>query len=258
MFVKPDHFSSVLIKKAYSKLKKYNTPLFESVEKYYLYLTGVIFFPPLNYVSIEINSACNRSCTFCPNSIEERPKFFLEEELFYKIIQDLKDIGFKGEINFNLYNEPLLDPRICMFMKHIKKELPSAYMYLNTNGDFLNITKWKELRDSGLSFANVTQYDGKINKNITKLIDALDAEEKKHIYAHELGGKHSRAGLVGSDYTGPLPLKEVCTRPFNQLPINWKGKVILCCNDYYGSVEIGDVRHEKISDIWEKSDLCKL
>jgi len=236
-----------LFPKPYSLLKKLS--IFLKYEIFYL--------PPIEDVDIEINSFCNRKCKYCPNYNYEREKAFLNEKLFYKIIYELKNIGFKGKICFNMFNEPLLDLRICKFIKHIRNELPSTFIYLNTNGDFLNLSLWKELRASGLDWANVTQYDGKINANIQRLFDELNSEEKKHIGAHLLQHINNRAGLVNNNCNRELPLKEYCPYPFDHLTVNYKGKIALCCNDYFGSVEIADVRDKNISEIW-RSKIFKL
>lgn len=149
-------------------------------------------------MALEINSSCNRKCRYCPNYNHTREPGFLEEQLSYKIIDELKDIEFDGKITFNLFNEPLLDKRLPVFIKDIRKNLPHVYIYLNTNGDLLDLHLWEKLRKVGLDFANVTQYDGKVNKNIQKVLDNLDPEEREHFCAHTFDVKKAinRAGLV--------------------------------------------------------------
>lgn len=226
-----------------------------------LYYSILYFFfkvPPLRAIGIEINSACNRRCPWCPNHEYKREVAFLDEEIFYKIINDLKDIKFKGKLTFNLYNEPLLDKRLIKFIKYVRKTIPSTFIYLNTNGDFLDLNLWKEFRKAGLDFAKISQYDGKINENIKKILNKINPEEKKHFYAYIFNTKeiNNRAGLVKLKKGESLPLKKFCNRPFYQLNINYKGKAVLCCNDYFGSVEIGDVSKESMKNIW-KSDIFK-
>lgn len=46
------------------------------------------------------------------------------------------------------------------------------------------------------------------------------------------------------------PLAKMCTRPFRFLNINWKGDAILCCNDYYGQTNFGNVKVKKLTEIW--------
>lgn len=56
--------------------------------------------------------------------------------------------------------------------------------------------------------------------------------------------------MVKSKREPKVPPKKYCSRPFYQLCINYKGKVVLCCNDYYGVVEIGDVHNSSIKELW--------
>ncbi len=212
-----------------------------------------IFNPPLQAVALEINSFCNRKCLNCPNHDNVRPVAFLEDRLYYRIIDQLAALDFSGRLTFNMFNEPLLDKRLPDFVAYARKMLPSAFIYLNTNGDLLNLNMWLTLRRSGLDFANISQYDGKYNDNIRDLLNSIDDQEKKHIFhrvfdiqrdATNLGGSVSRVNRRA------LPLKEFCVRPFYQLCVNYKGRVVLCCSDYFGAVEIGDIRRQSIKQIW--------
>ena len=72
--------------------------------------------PVLRAMTIEISSACNRTCSWCPNSITPRKKqVLMEEAVFLKAVQDAKAMGFHGRVTFNLYNEPLLDRRLVRY-----------------------------------------------------------------------------------------------------------------------------------------------
>ena len=214
--------------------------------------------PTLKAVAIEINSACNRRCSFCPNSTNRREVAFLKESIYYKIIDDLKDMGFDGKLTFNGYNEPMLDRRLEKFIEYTRKALPGVYIYINTNGDFLTLDRWTKLREAGLDFANISQYDGKINDNVQKILDEIEPSEKPHFGAHIFNEKqiNNRAGLVKKEIELKLPLKRYCNRPFTQMVINYKGKVVLCCNDYFSTIEIGDLSVESIQNVW-KSKIFK-
>lgn len=208
--------------------------------------------PTLTAVAIEINSACNRKCAWCPNYSNYRKIDFLDEKVFFKVIDELKAMKFKGRITFNLYNEPLLDKRLLRFIDYVRKNIPSACRYLNTNGDLLNLDIWKKLRKAGLDYANISQYDGKINENIKEILNIISSKEKEHLHAHifDTNAICNRAGLVKSKGELKVPFKKYCSRPFYQLCINYKGKVVLCCNDYHGVVEIGDVHNSSIKELW--------
>ena len=168
------------------------------------------------------------------------------------MINELRGMRFKGEISFNLYNEPLLDSRLLGFISYARKNLPRSFLYINTNGDLLDLSMWKKLRQAGLDWANVTQYDGKINENILSLLDKLSPDEKKHIHAHLLDGIHNQGGLVKKSDTRTFPLKKFCKRPFYQMSVNYKGEVLICCVDYFGWVVVGRLDKESVPSLWKK------
>lgn len=211
-----------------------------------------LYKPTLSSLSIEINSGCNRKCNWCPNCSEIRPQNkYLDEFLFYNIIDQMVESEFKGKVTFNLYNEPLLDKRLSKFIKYVREKLPSSFIYLNTNGDLLNRELWNLLREQGLDYAKISQYDGKINENVKYVLGSLADEERKHFDVRVFNPLKisNRAGLIKT--ASKLPLKTFCSNPFYELNITYEGKIILCCNDYYGQVEIGDVRTKSIKEIWE-------
>lgn len=70
-------------------------------------------------VCIETITTCNRKCSYCPNSLYDRGLVMnqsrMESALFRKIIDDLAQSGWRGEIVPHLYGEPLLDERLPAF-----------------------------------------------------------------------------------------------------------------------------------------------
>jgi radical SAM protein with 4Fe4S-binding SPASM domain len=46
------------------------------------------------------------------------------------------------------------------------------------------------------------------------------------------------------------PMSKMCIRPFRAMTINWKGDVILCCNDYHASASTGNVMERSLLDLW--------
>ena len=213
---------------------------------------------PLTALAIEINSACNRRCPWCPNCEAIRPKNkFLDETLFYSIIDQLVEMEFRGRVTFSLYNEPLLDRRLPLFIRYTRENLPSSLIYLNTNGDLLDLELWRSLRKDGLDYADVSQYDGKYSRNIQNILEHLDGEEEEHFHAHIFDPSEIRNRAGSVTRASKLPLQRFCDRPFRQLCVTYEGKAVICCNDYFGQVEIGDVRTESIEEVWENETIVQ-
>jgi MoaA/NifB/PqqE/SkfB family radical SAM enzyme len=63
----------------------------------------------------------------------------------------------------------------------------------------------------------------------------------------------NRSGNVPSIAKPRMSLDRICVRPFRLIQINWKGEVILCCNDYYADVVCGNINEASVTDIWYNS-----
>jgi hypothetical protein len=214
--------------------------------------------PPLLAVAIEISAACNRRCGYCPNHDHPRAEAYLDAGLFRKMVGELKEMGFQGRFAFNLYNEPLMDARLPEFIAHVRNELPGAYILIDTNGDFLNRPRWDALRAAGLDYAHITRHDGIITAALQEVLDAEGPDRARGLSLDtSVAVINNRAGLVR---TAPVPaavLKRVCPRPFSQLCVTYEGKGVLCCNDYFGAVMLGDASRETIRELWGSRVLRK-
>jgi radical SAM protein with 4Fe4S-binding SPASM domain len=61
----------------------------------------------------------------------------------------------------------------------------------------------------------------------------------------------NRSGYVpGFHKELKAPLVRHCTKPFRFLNINWTGDALLCCNDYYGKMSMGNVQASTLMEIW--------
>lgn len=103
--------------------------------------------PDFQDIQIETCNRCNNDCPFCPanrNNDTRKPRF-MDEELFYSIIDQLYAMDYHGTISLFSNNEPLLDGRILKFVEYARKCLPNAIHYLYTNGILLNAEKFSAL-----------------------------------------------------------------------------------------------------------------
>ena len=46
-----------------------------------------------------------------------------------------------------------------------------------------------------------------------------------------------------------------CYRPSNQVVIDWKGDVVLCCNDFYANHTFGNVSNKPLLESWNHPTL---
>lgn len=199
------------------------------------------------YVEIETYPICNRKCSFCPVSQDKTPKKMMSDELFNKIINELKELHFKGEVSLSCYGEPLLDKRLAGFAKRIKAELGSKII-INTNGDFLTTEKFRELIAAGIDTIYLSQHDKESPSVIKNLFSEISPTEQRHLAFNLVNEDTELVNRGGSVEVKILRTLFGC--PFRNIYIRADGNVRLCCNDYYCEVKLGNVNQSKLIDIW--------
>ena len=71
-------------------------------------------------IEIEINSNCNLSCSYCPNSLFDRKETGqMKWSTFTELVSQLKNNNYKGKIAFDFYNEPMEAINFKHYVTHI-------------------------------------------------------------------------------------------------------------------------------------------
>jgi MoaA/NifB/PqqE/SkfB family radical SAM enzyme len=185
----------------------------------------------------------------------------MSENLFMKIISELRDMHFSGRLSLFQNGEPLLDKRLSRWISLSKQYCPDAFSLIITNGDLLTYEKAIDLFSSGLDALKVNTYDkqtfhriqetiGKLGRTIAKKILFLDYSEKKDWT--------NRGGTVPSPIKPTMSPDNICLRPFRQLYISCKGTVPQCCADYLQINIVGDVNNQSLMEIWTGEPLAEL
>ena len=205
--------------------------------------------------NIETYAFCNRKCDFCFNSehLPDRDKGIMKEGLYFKIIDELASINYAGRISPHFYGEPLLDKRLTKFVSYARESCPNAYIRFGTNGDFLTRDLLVELVDSGVSRVLITNYDDIEKENLIKL--SQEFSDYVVLRSYKDIRLVNRAGAI-FDKENPN-IDKPCLRPSSQLVVNWKGNVLLCCNDYYEQHIFGNVNDKTTFEIWKSKEFKK-
>ena len=134
-------------------------------------------------IEFETTAYCNRKCVYCPNvdneSFGDDENFLMKEEVFKKLISQLKDLDFQGLISPHLYGEPMSDPRMSSWIKHIREELPKSKIKIVTNGDYLNLESFKLFKKSGVNIFYISKHSKKLKKPCRELLDTLSRDEMR-------------------------------------------------------------------------------
>ena len=242
--------------------------------------------PLFTRIQIQTVSWCNRSCIFCPSGKFPVEKVFMPVAVYHRIIQQLQALNYAGRISPYLMNESLLDKRLPEFIAYTRAHCPESWIAINTNGDALSETLLERLFDAGLNSLDVNAYDSPAQHakhlalaarftarreditlrtgysnpffqgdNIprsTKLLNCRDMSfwESRFLAKIATPDLQNRSGNIpgARQVSAPLPLG--CSRPSQQMYVNYRGEAVLCCNDWRFEVIMGDTAQATLAEIW--------
>lgn len=206
-------------------------------------------------ILIETRNVCNRKCWFCKFGQERQDSKILQMDwdTIRRILGNLKDLNYTGRISWYNINEPLSDSRMCKVLKLTREYCPRAFLSFATNGDLLNGQLYGKLKQNGLDALGVSVYDDKTLARMEKIADAqmvlIDMRSARP------GVLDNRAGNILQENNAFLKFRSrfenrSCERPFSMIVVNPAGQVVLCCADMYWDVVMGDVREQRLEEIW--------
>lgn len=130
-----------------------------------------------SHIEIGIHKFCNMKCPFCPHGQPESegsmPKGTMPEELYLKVLSDLKEMRFCGRISFHLMNEPLLCKNILKFVRLAREYCPEAWILIITNGSVLSYKYLLELFENGVDRVAINHYSKAKARRVFPLMNAL-------------------------------------------------------------------------------------
>ncbi len=206
-------------------------------------------------VDIEITTLCNRKCGYCPLSYssESKKKNYMDIRVFDRAISGLERIGFKGELNFGGYGEPLLDTRIPEFLRMARRRLPNVLLTVHTNGDFFTDEHLKLFSEYDIR-AYVTLHD-----DSQKSKDFIRRYSKsEHVFVRqniENDTLSTRGGLVE---VKNREIKKICIHAPLILKINSSGDVVICADDFNAENTFGNVMERTLLDIWDDGHFSEI
>ena len=145
------------------------------------------------------------------------------------------------------------------FIKHARKELPDAFLYLFTNGTLMGLEKFKSVVDH-LDFVCLDLYYDKVEDIMTDMITSVtDYCERNHlcnkvmIQVINRSAIRNNRGGISKNRTNIYQPKAPCILPFTQMIVRPDGKCSLCCNDPTGEYTLADLTKESVVDAWNNA-----
>lgn len=225
--------------------------------------------PPMPLVvNLETINRCNSTCSFCTanKNAEKRPYKRMEDELFYSIIDQLRDWGYKGHLTLYGNNEPFLDTRIVEFHKYCREQLPESFIFLSSNGLLLTVEKVKEIIPyvDQLIINNYCR-DMKLHDNVKEIYDYAKAhpEEFKDVdlliqMRYMDAVLTNRAGSAPNKQNSVKIIKETCLMPYTDMFIFPDGRMGICCCDNFEVTNLADLTQVPLKDAWNSEEYKKL
>ncbi|MBQ9990309.1 MAG: SPASM domain-containing protein [Lachnospiraceae bacterium] len=215
-------------------------------------------------VNLETINRCNSTCSFCTANkhAEKRPYKRMEDQLFYRIIDQLRDWGYKGHLTLYGNNEPWLDTRIVEFHKYCREQLPDCFIFMSTNGLTLDMDKVKAITPyvDQLIINNYCR-DMKLHANIQTVYDYIrknPAEFEKVDILVQIRYMDAvltnRAGSAPNKKNETKIITETCLMPFTDIFIFPDGRMGICCCDNFEVTTMADLNTTSIKDAWNSEE----
>ena len=206
-------------------------------------------------ILIETCNTCTRTCWFCKFGQERQDEAItrMDRETIRKILENLNSLQYRGRISWYNINEPLLDRRMAEILRMTKEYCPQAFVSLATNGDLLDEDLYHALKANGLDALGISIYDNKTFEKVKKFADRqmvlIDMRSMgEDVLENRGGGIRQEIPVFERDRTRYQ--NRSCERPFAMMVVNSRGQVVLCCDDLYGDVIMGDIQSQRLEEIW--------
>lgn len=212
-------------------------------------------------IEIETNTDCNRKCRICPRHKHERESGLMPDALYSELLDQLASMKFRGRISPVFYNEPMLDPRLPRLMAEAKAKLPRSTIVVFTNGSLLTKQNIEEMVGAGVDTLFVSQYEGNLRADAAPYAEAvrdLSPAVRRKVWYRTLGDEDFLSSSGGLVRVQKPVTKSRCMQASLSCVVDFRGDVVLCCNDYNGKHTFGNIGKEHVLDIWNKPHFVKL
>jgi hypothetical protein len=145
-------------------------------------------------------------------------------------------------------NEAFTDERMPEMLRHIRKVLPRARCIINTNGVLLSNDLAREMAALGVKL-RISAYNPATRERFnTARIPTTHVTDFTNTRENVPAFFTNRAGAV--PMPGQAPIGGDCQYPNMQMYIRADGRAVLCCQDYYSAVVMGDANTTPLLDIF--------
>jgi Iron-sulfur cluster-binding domain len=236
----------------------------------------------LKYISLELTNACNYKCSVCwsqnPHLYPSRAKGFMSDELFQKLLSELKPDAKKYVVALSYAGEATLHPKFKQYSQQ-GHDAGFEKFQLATNGSTLTpdiretiLNCYTEVAVSIHNTPNIdkvlTDYkllseENTINENTVRLDLRLNIVQQEfspgehYLLMQKIRKAHHKFKLISAltedlvgvcDKTVVYPL---CPSMYTYLAVLWNGDTLPCCHLLSsGSWSLGNVNTQTMHDVF--------
>lgn len=221
-------------------------------------LPAWLYSPALKMVVLEVTTACNRKCAYCPPHYALGiPPLSMEWELYCAIIESLAAKSYRGRLGFGIYGDALLDDRLEDRLGYAAARLPGTIPTVYTNGDRLTVDRFLSLRKAGMAVMIISQHSPELSPALRDALQVLKRDYPElycislinyhRLYAegNKPGVMNNRGGLAEVTRRPPARCREL-----DYAAVDCLGNVLLCCQDCTASYVFGNAGERDFFEIW--------
>jgi len=222
-------------------------------------------FSPI-FISVETINRCNGTCSFCPCNVvdEKRPYKYMEDDMFYKIIDDLNKHDYSNTLMLLANNEILLDKNILQRLEYARKKVPNCHLKMFTNGKLLDDSIFSHIIDNNLvdeMIINNYNTSMELNSPIKKIYEKYkNFDFKQDIQINIRYSKEVLSNRANSspNKKGEKIIKDYCCLPFTDININPYGNMLICCCDATEKTNMGNVMDKDLFELFNDKKYIEL
>ena len=162
------------------------------------------------------------------------------------IVNQLIQINFKGTICFQIYNEPLIDPRLFWIIEYIKSQMMDIEVLVYTNGYYLTDSLAGDIQNG---FADIIVATGYGRTEFERLVN-LNLDIPYYVLYGNLDDR-----LIWDEELKKSKCNVPCASLFSQVPIWANGDVGLCCMDCFQKVKFGNIKKTELKQILDAPEI---
>ncbi len=109
-------------------------------------------------IHLQTHTRCNARCSMCPYAaLSARNEHgTMRWEVFDRLVTELSSADTPATVLFELHHEPLMNPDIFSWVRHLKRSAPRTRCIVITNGSLLDGFSLDEIAASGLDTLSVS------------------------------------------------------------------------------------------------------